>query len=110
MSNEISKKVIDIFSSKDSIEVEKPKCFAGFSYVKMNKDANGNKFNPEHLRQYAQSCHYIVRVMREYKGETVLYSYNVPNSELVRFIKSFKENTLEGTIIEIDKYFPQDLA
>lgn len=110
MSDEISKKVIDIFSSKSNIEAEKPKCFAGFSYVKMNKDSNGNKFNPEHLKQYAQSCHYIVRVMREYKGETVLYSYNVPNNELAKFIKSFEENTLEGIIIEIDKYFPDNLA
>ena len=110
MSDEISKKVIDIFSNKDSIEVEKPKCFAGFSYVKMNKDANGNKFNPEHLRQYAQSCHYIVRVMRELDGEVVLYNYDVPNDDLFKFLKSFEENTLDGTIIEIEKYFPEGLA
>ena len=48
--------------------------------------------------------------MREYKGDTVLYNYDVPNGELFRFIKSFQENTLDGTIIEIDKYFPEDLA
>ena len=66
----------------------------------MGKDFS---FNPEHLKKYAQKCHYIVRVMREYKGDTVLYNYDVPNSELFRFMKSFEENTLDGTIIEIDK-------
>ena len=48
--------------------------------------------------------------MRENKGETVLYNYDVPNCDLFKFIKSFQENTLDGTIIEIDKYFPDDLA
>ncbi len=114
MSDEINKKVIDIFSKHNknlTPEVsEKVKYYAGFSYVRIDKDHNGNKFNPEHLKKYAQGCHYIVRVMREYKGDTVLYNYDVPNSELFRFMKSFEENTLDGTIIEIDKYFPEDLA
>ena len=48
--------------------------------------------------------------MREYKNETVLYNYDVPNKNLFKFMKSFEENTLDGTIIEIDKYFPEDLA
>ncbi len=48
--------------------------------------------------------------MRKNKGETVLYNYDVPNSDLFKFIKSFEENTLDGTIIEIDKYFPENLA
>ena len=48
--------------------------------------------------------------MREMDGEVVLYSYDVPNSDLFKFMKSFDGNTLDGTIIEIDKYFPEDLA
>ena len=52
----------------------------------------------------------MVSVMREINGEVVLYSYDVPNSDLFRFMKSFEENTLDGTIIEIDKYFPDGLA
>lgn len=62
------------------------------------------------MKKYAENCHYIVRVMRKNKGETVLYNYDVPNSDLFKFIKSFEENTLDGTIIEIDKYFPENLA
>ena len=40
----------------------------------------------------------------------VLYNYDVPNDELFRFMKSFEENTLDGTIIEIEKYIPDGLA
>ena len=107
MSDEINKKVIDIFS-KPAESREKVKFYAGFNYVRIDKDHNGNKFSAEHLKKYAEKCHYIVRVMREYKGETVLYNYDVPNSDLFKFMKSFEENTLDGTII--DKYFPEDLA
>lgn len=114
MRDEINKKVIDIFSKHNSNisqgTKEKVKYYAGFSYVRIDKDHNGNKFNPEHLLKYAEKCHYIVRVMREYKGETVLYNYDVLNSELFKFMKSFEENTLDGTIIEIDKYFPDNPA
>lgn len=109
MSDEINKKVIDIFSNK-TLSQEKVKFYAGFSYVRIDRDNNGNKFNPEHLIKYSQNCHYIVRVMREYNGETVLYNYDVPNEDLLRFMKHFESNTLDGTIIEIDKYFPNDPA
>lgn len=109
MSDEINKKIIDIFS-KPTESNEKVKFYAGFHYVRIDKDHNGKRFNAEHLLQYAEKCHYIVRVMREYKGETVLYNYDVPNSDLFKFMKSFEENTLDGIIIEIDKYFPEDLA
>lgn len=114
MSDEINRKVTDIFSRHNrdlpQKENEHVKFYAGFNYVRIDKDTNGKKFNKEHLLKYAQGCHYIVRVMRTNKGETVLYNYDVPNKDLFKFIKSFEENTLDGTIIEIDKYFPEGLA
>ena len=115
MSNEINKKVINLFSNhKKNTSVSdsqaKVKFFAGFNYVKLKKDTNGNKFNKENLLKYAKKCHYMVTIMREIDGDVILYSYDVPNSELFKFMKSFEENTLDGTIIEIDKYFPDDLA
>ena len=110
MSDEINKKVIDIFSGNRLSAKERVKFFAGFNYVRIDKDNNGKKFNPEHLLEYAQNCHYIVRVMREYQGETVLYNYDVPNEDLFKFMKAFDDNTLDGTIIEIDKYFPDNPA
>lgn len=114
MRDDINRKVINIFSRhKNELppeSKEQVKFYAGFNYVRLDKDNNGNKFNAEHLKKYAEGCHYIVRVMRESKGETVLYNYDVPNEDLFKFIKSFEENTLDGTIIEIDKYFPEGLA
>lgn len=114
MTDEINKKVISIFSKhKNSLPLEEEeivKFFAGFHYVKLDRDNNGKKFNAQHLTKYAQSCHYIVRVMREINQEVLLYNYEVSNDRLFEFIKAFENNTLNGTIIEIDKYFPEDLA
>ena len=114
MTDKINEKVISIFSKhKNALPLahdERVKFFAGFNYVKIDKDNNGKKFNVEHLKKYAGGCHYIVRVMRDIDGDVVLYNYDVPNEELFKFIKAFENNTLNGTIIEIDKYFPDGLA
>lgn len=114
MTEELNQKVINIFSKhNNSLPLEhdeRVKFFAGFNYVKLTKDNNGKKFNAEHLKKYAEKCHYIVRVMRNILGEVVLYNYDVPNDQLFKFIKAFENNTLNGIIIEIDKYFPEDLA
>lgn len=114
MGDDINKKVTNIFSRHNKAlplqTEERVKFYAGFNYVRIDKDTNGKKFKHEHLLKYAENCHYIVRVMREYKGETVLYNYDVPNESLFKFIKSFEENTLDGKIIEIDKYFPEASA
>lgn len=114
MTDEINRKVISIFSKHKSSQPldnqERVKFFAGFDYVKLDKDNNGRKFNAEKLEKYAETCHYIVRVMRNLNGEISLYNYDVPNGQLFKFIKAFENNTLNGTIIEIDKYFPEDLA
>ena len=115
MVKEVDEKVVNLFSNHNSNCVtpeiqQKVKYYAGFNYVKLRKDSNGNKFNKESLLKYSEKCHYIVTVMRELDGEILLYSYDVPNSELFKFMKSFEENTLDGTIIEIEKYFPEGLA
>lgn len=114
MTEKLNEKVINIFSKHKKAQLsehdEPVKFFAGFDYVKLDKDHNGKNFNKEHLKLYAQKCHYIVRVMREIEGVVSLYNYEVPNGKLFDFIKAFENNTLNGTIIEIDKYFPEDLA
>jgi hypothetical protein len=115
VSGKINKKVINLFSNHNRNNVRpedehKVKYYAGFNYVKLTKDTNGNKFNKENLLNYSEKCHYMVTVMREIDNEVVLYSYDVPNSDLFKFMKSFEENTLDGIIIEIEKYFPEDLA
>lgn len=115
VAKKIDEKVINLFSNHNSKCItpevqQKVKFYAGFNYVKLKRDDNGNKFNKENLLKYSQKCHYMVTVMRELDGEVVLYSYDVPNSELFKFMKSFEENTLDGTIIEVEKYFPEGLA
>jgi len=114
MTDEINKKVINIFSKHHSSEPsehdERVKFFAGFNYVKLAKDGNGQNFNSEKLKRYAETCHYIVRVMRTLNKEVFLYNYDVPNDKLFKFLEAFENNTLNGIIIEIDKYFPEDLA
>ena len=80
MTDEINRKVTNIFSrhnkSLPPATEEKVKFYAGFNYVRIDRDTNGNKFNPDLLLKYAQGCHYIVRVMREYKGETDIRGYS----------------------------------
>ena len=88
----------------------KLKYYAGFSYVKVKRDENGNKFRRDYLLNYHSKCHYMVTVMRELDGEVYLYSYDVPTEDLFKFMKSFEENTLDGTIISIDKYFPDEIV
>lgn len=115
MSDEAKKNVINLFSdskkNKLNDDVQKKlKYYAGFHYVKVTKDSNGNKFRKDYLLKYRSQCHYMVTVMREINGEIALYSYEVPNEDLFKFMKSFDENTLDGTIIEIDKYFPNEIV
>ena len=114
MTDDISNKVIDIFKrhkrNKPADTKEKVKTFAGFSYVRLDTDVNGYPFKEENLLEYAKECHYIVKVMREKNGSISLYSYSVPNEKLLDFLLKFRNNELNGTIIEIDKFLPKDLA
>ena len=107
-------KVIDLFSKVNRTlspeELEQIRFFEGFHYVKINKDKNNKKFNASLLKKYAEGCHYIVRVMREVDREVWMYNYDVRNDELFKFMEKFNDNTLNGMIIEIDKYFPEGLA
>ena len=112
--DKLNKKVINIFSRHNNDLLteteEKIKFFAGYNYVKLKRDDNGKKFYEQNLLSYAKKCHYIVRIMRKIDDEVCLYNYDVKNDDLVNFINAVENNVLSGTIIEIDKYFPEDLA
>lgn len=116
MSDEINKNVVDLFSAHNRNNLsgeskEQIKFFAGFNYTKTKKDENGKKFRKDYLLKYSSELHYMVTVMREEAGgEVVLYSYDVPNEDLFKFMKSFENNKLNGTIIEINKYFPNEIV
>ena len=107
-------KVVDLFSRVNrnfsSEELEQIKFFEGYHYVKINRDENNQKFRADLLKQYANKCHYIVRVTREVNGEVWMYNYDVKNEELFDFLGKFHNNKLNGTIIEVEKYLPEGLA
>ena len=112
MTDEINQNVINLFSNHNNNHItlelqDKIKYYAGFNYVKIKKDANGNKFNKEHLLKYRAKCHYMVTVMREMDGEVVLYSYDVPNSDLFKFMKSFDGILWTELLSKMTNTFPR---
>lgn len=113
MTEELNKNVISIFSKhikhKPINSNVKVKSFAGFSYVRMDKDNNGYPFKEDSLINYAKECHYLVKVMRDKNGVPSLYSYSVPSDKLLDFLLMFRNNELNGTIIEIDKFLPKSI-
>ena len=97
-------------SSRKNKEYSDTKFFAGFKYVRYDRDFNGNPFIEKNLLEYANSCHYIVRIMKERETGLSLYNYYVPSEKLYEFLEKFYKNELQGKIIEIEKYIPNDLA
>lgn len=116
--NNINEKVINIFKNAQTpqekstnSEKELPiKFFAGVNYVRIDQDLNGRPFKKEILIDNASKFSYIVRVLKLKNGKNSLYNYNVPYDKIVEFISLFDKNELSGTIIEIDKYTPNELA
>ena len=121
MDEKTSEKVIKLFKnghterqsdSNTGNEKQNPaiKFFAGVNYVRLDEDVNGYPFNKEKLLENAEKFSYIVRVLKPKNGKTALYNYNVPYDKIVSFISMFDRNELTGTIIDIDKYKPHELA
>ena len=104
-------KIVDLFSEKRSFKPEAgAKFFQGFNYIRLSKDRNGNLFNAEHLRNYAEKVCYLVTVLREHDGLTWLYNYEVPAPQLTEFIEKFSTREFDGEIIDIDKHIPDNFA
>ena len=113
MGHEFDDKIVNLFGDKSKVEKlpdEATKFFAGFEYIRLDRDSNGNPFIEQNLLDYANTCHYIVRIMRKKGKRVFLYNYEVPSEKLYEFLEKFYKNELTGTIIEIDKYIPDDLA
>jgi len=117
MSDKINKKVIDIFTknkkSHPTCNDEKIcMCEDGYYYVCMNHDLNGKLFDEETLLQRANECYYIVKVMMKSHGipHPVIYNYKIPGDKILNFIELYIKGEKEGSIIEIDKFYPEDWA
>lgn len=104
-------KIINLFGKNNASQNDaETRYFAGFEYILLDKDSNGNPFLEQNLLDYASTCHYIVRVMRKKNEKVCLYNYDIPSDKLYEFLGRFYNNELKGVIIEIDKYLPDDLA
>lgn len=86
------------------------KNFEGFDYVKTDVDLNDKPFIRQNLIEYSSKCHYMVRVMREKHNRVYLYNYYVSQADLGRFLSKFDNGEFDGTVIEVEKYIPEDLA
>ena len=83
---------------------------AGYYYMITEKDLNGNPYSKSTLLQYASNCKYIIRVMREVDNKVILCDYQVEYNKIFDFIEKVTSGQINGTIIEIEKYLPKDLA
>lgn len=112
MSEQDNKKVLKFSTRTKSVGNKKPDIqeFQGFEYIKMDKDLNGTPFIKESLEEYAASCRYMVRVMREINNKVCLYNYYIPQDKLCLFLTKIENGDFDGQVIEVEKYIPEDLA
>lgn len=115
MTDKINEKVINIFTRHRKqlpiLDDEKViRSDDGFYYICVKKDENGRYFDEEKLLNRANECHYIVKVMVIHSDYPCIYNYKVPGNKILDFLTSYINNEKDGKIIEIDKYFPHDLA
>ncbi len=109
MSDNYKDKVIELFK-KSPNDIENKRLFKGFPYVKLTKDENGNLFKEDSLIDFASRCFYIVSVVKKSGLGAAIYKYKVPYSSLILFLKEFENNKSYGTVIDIERYIPEDLA
>lgn len=116
MTDHINKKVISIFAKhKKQLPMDDDekviKNEDGFYYVCVKKDENGKHFDENKLLESANDCHYIVKIMvSNATNYPFIYNFKVPGDKILSFLTSYSNNEKEGKIIEIDKYYPGDIA
>ncbi len=86
------------------------KNFQGFEYVKLKKDVNGINFNKKALEDFAFNLKYTISIMRDINNNIFLYEYFIEGAELNRFFELYINGTIEGTIVQIEKHTPDNLA
>lgn len=84
--------------------------YEGFEYYKTIKDMNGFSFNHQHLMDFSRNIKYKITILRKVDKKTCLYNYFVENEDLKKFFKCCFDGKIEGEIIEIEKYNPENLA
>ncbi|MDD3014344.1 MAG: hypothetical protein PHC34_11635 [Candidatus Gastranaerophilales bacterium] len=115
MTDKIDEKIISIFARhKKQLPIDDEHKIIrnsdGFYYVCINKDENGKHFDKKKLLERANSCYYIVKVMLDGSDHPHICNFRIPGEKILNFLTPYINEEKEGEIIEIDKYFPDDLA
>lgn len=115
MPDKIREKVINIFTrhKKQQPNADDEKVIRsedGYYYVCVKKDDNGRYFDEKHLLERAVTSHYIVRVLVTDFDHPHIYNYKVPGEKILDFLTPYINGEKAGTIIEINIYYPEELA
>jgi hypothetical protein len=115
MTDKINEKVINIFTRhKKQLPISDDEKVIrsedGYFYICVKKDENSRSFDVEKLLDRAYSCQYIVKVMVNHSDSPYIYNYKVPGEKILDFLTPYINMEKEGKIIEIDKYYPHELA
>lgn len=115
MPDNINEKIISIFAKhKKHVPLcENEKIVRnedGFYYVCIARDENGKHFDGEKILEKSDKTKYIIKVMINDKENPHLYNFLVPGEKLLDFLKPYIMNEKDGTIVDIEKYHPDELA
>ena len=114
MTDELSKKVINLFSSehKKHNHCRNGVCknSDGYFYVTIETDENGRHFEEDSLLERTLDCYYIVKVMIKQAKHPYINNFKVPGEKILDFIKMYLNEEKEGQIIEIDKFHAEEWA
>jgi hypothetical protein len=115
MTDKINEKIISIFARhKKHLPIDDEHKIIrnsdGFYYVCIQKDENGNNFDKKKLLESANSCYYIVKVMLNEHEYPRICNFRVPGEKIMSFLAPYINGEKEGEVIEIDKFFSDDLA
>jgi hypothetical protein len=116
MTDKINEKVINIFAKQEKKAPlhpeEEPLLTSedGFSYVLIKQDETGAHLDEDKLLERADEQWYIIKVLDYHRDQPVIQNFKVSGERLLEFLGSFISDDRTGRILEIDKYYPQELA
>lgn len=116
MSDKINEKIINIFTRKEKkahTSAEEDQVHTtpdGFNYVHIKYDENGKHLDEEKLLEKADEQWYIIKVLEHHKDYPTIKNFKVSGERLLEFIQKFLSEDRPGKIIEIDKFYADELA
>ncbi|MCK7527902.1 MAG: hypothetical protein MZV64_65015 [Ignavibacteriales bacterium] len=116
MTDKINEKVINIFTRHKKQLPPLPhhekvvRSEDGFYYVCVKGMKMVFILMKKKILNKVSDVQYIVKVMMKQTDYPNIYNFKVPGSKLLEFLEPYIKGEKAGTIIEVDKYYPHDLA